>query len=69
MKDDLINLIDNIDEIEKKFRHFVPAKGICIPSGDFIYDVGQIEKSKLTIQQSLDRLEVLKKALMQQYFG
>lgn len=26
-------------------------------------------KSKLTIQQSLDKLEVLKKALMQQYFG
>ena len=31
--------------------------------------VGQIEKSKLTIQKSLDKLEVLKKALMQQYFG
>ena len=29
----------------------------------------QINKSKLTIQQSLDKLEVLKKALMQQYFG
>lgn len=29
----------------------------------------QIEKSKLTIQQSLDKLEILKKALMQQYFG
>lgn len=29
----------------------------------------QIEKSKLTIQRSLDRMEVLKKALMQQYFG
>ena len=27
------------------------------------------EKSKLTIQQSLDKLETLKKALMQQYFG
>ena len=27
------------------------------------------DKSKLTIQQSLDKLEVLKKALMQQYFG
>lgn len=26
-------------------------------------------KSKLTIQQSLDKLEILKKALMQQYFG
>lgn len=28
-----------------------------------------VKKSKLTIQQSLDKLEVLKKALMQQYFG
>ena len=36
---------------------------------DFSDFVGQIEKSKLTIQQSLDKLEVLKKALMQQYFG
>ena len=29
----------------------------------------QSSKSKLTIQQSLDKLEILKKALMQQYFG
>ena len=29
----------------------------------------EIGKSKLTIQQSLDKLEVLKKALMQEYFG
>ena len=29
----------------------------------------QVDKSKLTIRQSLDKLEVLKKALMQQYFG
>lgn len=36
---------------------------------DFSDFVGQIEKSKLTIQQSLDKLEVLRKALMQQYFG
>ena len=36
---------------------------------DFSAFVGQVEKSKLTIQQSLDKLEVLKKALMQQYFG
>ena len=28
-----------------------------------------VEKSKLTIQQSLDKLELLKKSLMQQYFG
>jgi len=31
--------------------------------------VEQTGKSKLTIQQSLDKLEVLKKALMQEYFG
>lgn len=36
---------------------------------DFTNGVEQINKSKLTIQQSLDKLEVLKKALMQQYFG
>ena len=35
----------------------------------FAIFVEQIDKSKLTIQQSLDKLEVLKKALMQQYFG
>lgn len=31
--------------------------------------VEQTDKSKLTMQRSLDKLEVLKKALMQQYFG
>lgn len=35
----------------------------------FISFVEQTDKSKLTIQQSLDKLEMLKKALMQQYFG
>ena len=37
--------------------------------GLFVEFVSQTDKSKLTIQQSLDKLEVLKKALMQQYFG
>lgn len=31
--------------------------------------VERVEESRLTIQQSLDKLEVLKKALMQEYFG
>lgn len=31
--------------------------------------VAQTDKSKLTIQQGLDKLELLKKALMQEYFG
>ncbi len=29
----------------------------------------QVEKCRLTVQQGLDKLEVLKKALMQEYFG
>ena len=29
----------------------------------------QIDKSKLAVQKSLDELEILKKSLMQQYFG
>ena len=36
--------------------------------GSFIDFVERTYKSKFTIQQSLDKLETLKKALMQQYF-
>ena len=35
----------------------------------FVGFVHQIDKSKLTIQKTLDKLEILKKALMQEYFG
>lgn len=35
----------------------------------FIDFMQRVDKSKFTIQQSLDKLETLKKALMQQYFG
>jgi type I restriction enzyme S subunit len=31
--------------------------------------VEQTDKSKLAIQQSLEKLELLKKSLMQEYFG
>lgn len=30
--------------------------------------VGQTDKSKLAVQQSIDQLETLKKSLMQKYF-
>ena len=36
---------------------------------DFNTFVEQTDKSKLAIQQSLDKLELLKKSLMQEYFG
>lgn len=45
---------------------------ICPPRHEqeaFVTFVEQINKSKLTIQQSLDKLELTKKALMQKYFG
>ena len=35
----------------------------------FVEFVHQVDKSKLAIQQSLDKLETLKKSLMQKYFG
>ena len=31
--------------------------------------VNRVDKSKLTVKQSLEKLETLKKSLMQQYFG
>ena len=31
--------------------------------------VAEVDKSKLAVQQSLEKLEMLKKSLMQQYFG
>jgi len=46
---------------------------IPLPSFDkqnqFVTFVEQTDKSKLSIQQSLEKLETLKKALMQKYFG
>ena len=36
---------------------------------EFVSFVEQTDKSKLAIQQSLDKLETLKRALMQKYFG
>ena len=46
----------------------IPCADIGLQN-EFATFAEQVEKSKLTIQQSLDKLEVLKKALMQQYFG
>ena len=46
---------------------------ICLPPFElqeqFAAFVEQTDKSKLAIQQSLDKLELLKKSLMQEYFG
>lgn len=50
----------------KKLKVMIPDLEI---QQQFAAFVTQTDKSKLTIQQSLDKLEMLKKSLMQEYFG
>ena len=50
----------------KNFRILIPSLEL---QEQFAAFVEQTDKSKLAIQQSLDKLELLKKSLMQEYFG
>ena len=52
---DILNLVVPIPPIEIQVQ--------------FAAFVEQVDKSKFEIQQSLEKLEILKKSLMQQYFG
>lgn len=49
-----------------KIELFVPPIDLQNKFADF---VAQVDKSKFTVQKSLNELEILKKSLMQQYFG
>lgn len=51
---------------QKKYLFLLPPMALQTQFNAFVV---QTDRSKLTIQQSLDKLETLKKALMQQYFG
>ena len=50
----------------KKLKAIVPTINL---QNDFAYFVKQVDKSKIEIQRSLDKLETLKKSLMQEYFA
>lgn len=52
--------------ILSELRFVIPPKEL---QREFATFVEQTNKTKLTIQASLDKLEVMKKALMQEYFG
>ena len=58
MKQDLLSLIERIPEIEQNFRKFEPSKGLCIPSGEYIYDdpdfIAWKEAIKYELQQIFD---------------
>ena len=60
----------NLPKVNRKeiagFRMPLPPLAL---QEQFAAFVEQTDKSKLAIQQSLDKLELLKKSLMQQYFG
>lgn len=49
-----------------KIQMLIPEISI---QNDFVSFVKQVDKSKFEIKQSLEKLELLKKALMQKYFG
>ena len=51
---------------QKKYLFLVPP---FVEQEQFAAFVEQTDKSKLAIQESLEKLELLKKALMQKYFG
>jgi len=55
----------NMEKI-RNFEYYFPA---VETQNQFAAFIEQIDKSKLAIQQSLDKLELLKKSLMQEYFG
>ena len=46
----------------------IPIPGLALQE-EYELFIKKVDKSKLTIQRSFDKLEILKKALMQQYFG
>ena len=50
----------------KRLRIMIPSKKLLQLFASFAVDV---DKYRLTIQQGLDKLEILKKALMEEYFG
>lgn len=59
MKKDLLNLIEAIPDIEKKFRKYNPPKGTLLLPGEFIYDVPEFiewkEEVQFELQQIYDR--------------
>lgn len=56
MKKDLVALIEAIPNIESKFRKFVPSDGLCIPSGEFIYDVPEFIEWKEAVNFELQQI-------------
>ena len=72
---DMVDLgaLDNGSSVPQINNKDIAPLVICLPplklQEQFVTFVEQTDKSKLAIQKSLEKLEILKKALMQKYFG
>ena len=55
----------NVTKLKQIYVHIPPLE----LQNRFAVFVEQTDKSKLSVQQSIDQLETLKKSLMQKYFG
>ena len=68
-----LGALDNGSSVPQINNKDIAPLVICLPplalQEQFAAFVEQTDKSKLAIQQSLDKLELLKKSLMQKYFG
>lgn len=56
MKRELLALIKEIPTIEGKFRIFEPSAGMCIPSGEFIYDNPDFIEWKAAVEYELQQI-------------
>lgn len=56
MKRELLELIKEIPTIEGKFRIFEPSAGMCIPSGEFIYDNPDFIEWKEAVEYELQQI-------------
>lgn len=56
MKRELLALVKEIPTIEGKFRIFEPSAGMCIPSGEFIYDNPDFIEWKEAVEYELQQI-------------
>lgn len=68
-----LGALDNGSSVPQINNKDIAPLAICLPplaiQDQFAAFVEQTDKSKLAVQQGLQELEILKKSLMQQYFG
>lgn len=72
LEKDILKNVRAVTADNLEFNSFRKRLIICPPidlQNQFADFVQQVDKSKLAVQKSLDELEILKKSLMQQYFG